>query len=496
MSYHDQIDAVLAGNPDARAIEYRGHWNTRRDLALAARQLNDELGTRRLGQGARVGLIARNRPGLAMAYIAILAGRRCGVMIYPSQSNQRIADEVRGLRLAALVGDAQDWTPALIAACRESGTLGLVARQDAGQLLAVVPELAQVGAANLPPDPAVALELLSSGTTGAPKRVKIRIDTVEQSVRDAAAVYATGVQGVTPPPAILFQPLGNVAGFSFLTPVFAQGAPIVLMDKFDLDELLELIRRYRPARTSLPPAALRMILDRGVHKDDLSSLNMIGVGAAMLDPALQDEFEDTYGIPLLVAYGATEFGGVVANWTLDAYRKLGRGKRGSVGYPRPGVAFRIVDAQTGAALPAGAIGVVEAMVDRVGPDWIHTTDLGSLDADGYIYLHGRADGAINRGGFKVLPEEVAKVLRAHPKVGDAIVIGLPDRRLGQVPIAAVEPREGAGPLTEDELEAYARQQLITYQVPARFCIFESLPRNQSMKVSLPDVLNRIESLAD
>lgn len=493
MSFYDQIDAILASDPDANAIEFRGRWSTRRDLALAARLLKAELTARGLRPGTRVGLISRNRPGLAVAYIAILASRCCGVMIYPAQSSQRIAEEVRSLQLALLVGDEQDWTPELIEACRESGVLGLIARQDAQQPIAIVPELVPIQVRHADADPDVVVELLSSGTTGVPKRVKIRVNTVESSVQDAAAVYATGVKGVTPPPAIMFQPLGNVAGFSFLTPVFSQGAPIVLMEKFNLDELIDLIRRYRPARTSLPPASLRMILDRGVHKDDLASLNMIGVGAAMLDPALHDEFEDTYGIPLLVAYGATEFGGVVANWALDSYRKLGRSKRGSVGYPRPGVAFRIVDAQTGATLPARTIGVVEAKVDRVGPDWIHTTDLGSIDEDGYIYLHGRADGAINRGGFKVLPEEVSKVLRQHPKVADAIVLGLADRRLGQVPIAAVELREGAGPLSEDELEAYARQHLVTYQVPARFCIVERLPRNQSMKVSIPEVMKLIDA---
>jgi long-chain acyl-CoA synthetase len=136
--------------------------------------------------------------------------------------------------------------------------------------------------------------------------------------------------------------------------------------------------------------------------------------------------------------------------------------------------------------------VLEACVQRVSDDWIRTTDLASLDADGFLYLHGRADSAINRGGFKVLPEEVAHVLRQHAKVADAAVIGLADARLGQVPVAAVEPRQGTDAPTEDELEAYARSKLIAYQVPVRFLVLDTLPRNTSMKVSLPELRKMFE----
>ena len=193
-------------------------------------------------------------------------------------------------------------------------------------------------------------------------------------------------------------------------------------------------------------------------------------------------------IPLLVGFGATEFGGVVANWTLDMHRQHGAAKRGSVGLPRPGVAFRVVDADSGTELPRGTIGILEAKVDRIGPDWIRTTDLASIDTDGFLYLKGRADGAINRGGFKVIPESVAAVMRQHPKVGDAIVVGVPDKRLGAIPVAVVEPREGVTDLGSAELEAFARQQLLAYQVPARFLVLDRLPRNASMKASIPDIM--------
>jgi acyl-CoA synthetase (AMP-forming)/AMP-acid ligase II len=236
---------------------------------------------------------------------------------------------------------------------------------------------------------------------------------------------------------------------------------------------------------------LRTLLDENIPKEDLGSFASIGVGAAALDPQLQDQFEQLYGIPLLAGYGATEFCGVVANWTPDLHRQFSKIKRGSVGRPRPDVSLRVVD-PSGCELPPGSIGVLEACVQRVSGEWIRTTDLAAVDDDGFLYLHGRADSAINRGGFKVLPEEVARVLRQHAKVADAAVIGIADSRLGQVPVAAVEPREGTDTPTEEELEAYARSKLTAYQVPVRFLVLDALPRNASMKVSLPALRKLLE----
>jgi acyl-CoA synthetase (AMP-forming)/AMP-acid ligase II len=183
---------------------------------------------------------------------------------------------------------------------------------------------------------------------------------------------------------------------------------------------------------------------------------------------------------------------VIVNWSADQYKTFGKAKRGSVGLPRPGIELRIVDEADGHVLPAGQTGIIEAKVARVGPDWIHTTDLGSLDADGFLYIHGRADQAINRGGFKVLPETVAAALREHPAIADVAVLGLPDARLGEVPVAALETKGGPAP-TDAELEAFARARLVAYQVPARYFVFDALPRTESMKVNLPDLRRLIDA---
>ena len=143
--------------------------------------------------------------------------------------------------------------------------------------------------------------------------------------------------------------------------------------------------------------------------------------------------------------------------------------------------MRIVSPETGAVLPTGETGLVEALVPRVTDDWVRTNDLAYMDEDGFLFLQGRADDAIIRGGFKVIPEEVAEVLRTHPKVGDAALVGIPDERLGMVPAAAVEKRVGQAEPTPDELDAFLRSRLPAYKIPVRYAIVPEIPRTPSMK---------------
>jgi acyl-coenzyme A synthetase/AMP-(fatty) acid ligase len=110
-----------------------------------------------------------------------------------------------------------------------------------------------------------------------------------------------------------------------------------------------------------------------------------------------------------------------------------------------------------------------------------------VDDDGFVFITGRSDNAINRGGYKVAPETVADALRRHPAVLDAGVVGLPDDRLGEVPVAAVELRAGLSAPSPDELRDFARRHLLAYQVPARIVVTDALPRNASLKIVGPAV---------
>ena len=491
MGYIEAIQETWIREPDAGAIEFEGRWFPWQGFSIAARQLEAIFESAGIERTMSIGLVARNRPGAIVAFSALLANARCVVMIYSAQTPSGIAADIRRLKLAVVIADPGDWTPEAIAAARDAGSICISARSDPQNPVSIVDGFSSLGEGPFRrADESVTMELLTSGTTGAPKRVPLSVMTFESAVADVATIYGSGE--VRPRTGIVFHPLSNIAGVTFLIPMMLQGQPICLIEKFRLPDWLDAVKRHKPNRTSLPPSVLRTILDEKVPREALASFAAIGVGAAALDPLLQQRFEDEYGIPLLISYGATEFCGVIANWTPDIYRKMGPLKRGSVGLPRPGVSLRVVHPDDGRALERGEIGVLEADVVRMGKGWIRTTDLASIDEDGFLYLHGRADGAINRGGFKVLPETIASALRQHPDVLDAAAVGITDARLGEIPVAAVQLRSGSD-ADEAGLIAFARGRLLAYQVPVSVRVLNEMPRNASMKIDLAAVKHLFEA---
>ncbi|HEY8524953.1 MAG TPA: hypothetical protein VIL48_08330 [Acidimicrobiales bacterium] len=146
----------------------------------------------------------------------------------------------------------------------------------------------------------------------------------------------------------------------------------------------------------------------------------------------------------------------------------------------------MVDPETGEPLGTDREGLLEVKAAQLGDGtgWTRTTDLARIDADGFVWILGRADQAIIRGGFKVLPDTVRAALERDPRVRGAAVVGRPDARLGAVPVAAVELRPGARATPEDLLDAVSGS-LARYEVPAELRIVDALPRTPSGKVDLP-----------
>lgn len=284
----------------------------------------------------------------------------------------------------------------------------------------------------------------------------------------------------------MYWPFGSIGICQLLAGPYV-GRRVVLLEKFTVDEWVRAVKTYAIRRTGVQPAILRMLLDAGVAKTDLASLEYLPGGSGPLAPRLREEFESRYGIPLLWAYGATEFAGSVCAWTPELYRRYRDTRPASSGRPLPGVQVRIVDADTGAVLPIGKRGLLEARVQVIGPEWIRTTDLASVDADGFVTIHGRADGAINRGGFKILPETVRAVLMSHPAVRDACVVGISDARL--------EPGSGGRSRTAaqwrhpsaEELMTLVRETLPSHHMPVAIVVVEQLPRNAALKVRPAEV---------
>ncbi len=199
-----------------------------------------------------------------------------------------------------------------------------------------------------------------------------------------------------------------------------------------------------PRAVSLVPAALRMVLHSDLTREDLASIRAVTSGTAPLSAEDADAFTAKFGIPVLTSYAATEFGGGVAGWTLADYQQYWRAKRGSVGKASLGAQLRVVD-DDGTPLGPDQAGLLEVKPGQLGPsaDWMRTTDMARIDADGFLWILGRADQAIIRGGFKVMPDDVRAALEGHPAVRGAAVVGRPDNRLGETPVAMVELRDAA-----------------------------------------------------
>ena len=465
---------------DAPAIMFDDitiRWGEIRAFAKQFEAMLNEIGIDSL---QTVGVLARNRPGQAAAIMSAIASGRSISIIYTMQSPEGITRDIEKLKLPLVIGSAEDWSPQVIEAAQQTGSAGLqfVSRKELG--FEVVPGLGAANTALLRTSPQpLSLALLSSGTTGLPKRIEFPGTVLDRMLQ----TMTIGVEPV-PEPEITFFPLSGFGGMTpFLASIMRSGS-VCLLERFSLDIWLKAIETLRPTRIVMLPAIMREVLDKQIAKDCFRSVQIVWGGSAPLDPETQDSFEELYGIPVIWAYGATEFAGTAASWTAALREEFGKTKRGSVGRPYLGVTVRIVDPDTGAEKPRGEEGLLEAKVPAFGEKWIRTTDIAVMDEDDFIFLKGRADQAINRGGFKVLPETITDALLAHPAVKDAMAGGIDDRRLGQVPVAAVELATGNEHVTEEELLAFLRTKLVSYAIPTAIYIVPSLPRTGNMKAHL------------
>ncbi|HET6949738.1 MAG TPA: AMP-binding protein [Acidimicrobiales bacterium] len=474
-----RIADVLAIDPSANAVEFGGSWCTWGQLAGTASQvaaLVDRPGT-------EIGVVLRNRPASIGLLLGILQAGGCVVTINPGRGRDRTREDIAALDLPLVAGHPDDLAELLPAGARATS----VAIADVG-----APIVVAAGRDPAPRGgrPGIAVRMLTSGTTGPPKRIDLSYSTFErvlvgakhyESNRDTGRQLRRGV-------AIVNAPLAHVGGLFRVLQCVTDGRSFTLLERFTVEGWVDAVRRHRPATASLVPAALRMVLEADLDTDDLGSLRSVISGTAPLDPGDADAFFEKYGVPVLISYGATEFGGGVAGWNIADHRAFWSTKRGSVGRAHAGCELRIVDPGTGAPVGAGTDGVLEVKASQLaGQGWVRTTDLARIDDDGFLWILGRADQAIVRGGFKIIPDDVRVALERHPSVRGAAVVARDDRRLGAVPVAAVELWPGADPAGADELAEFISPHLARYEVPAEIRLVDELPRTDSGKVDLSAV---------
>jgi len=475
VGFSEHLASLLAQKGDARAIQYDGGWLTWQDAGRIAAGIDAALMAAGLGAGATVGLVMRDRPWTVAGFYALLATRR-GTLMFAGRTPDRVlGEDVASLRPAALIADSEDWRRAfLVEKARAAGAVGIELTHDTAEPLRLVQGLERPDAGphhRLPLNTAVTM--LTSGTTGPAKRIPVSYAELDQRLARARASSGVAINAL---------PLHNMGGIFGLVDAVVRSRPVSIMERFDVWRWAELIREHKPRQTGSPPAVLRMVLEAAIPPEYFASVRSHVTASAPLDPQVAREFEARYGVPCFQSWGATEMKGSATGWSSEDRKRFKDGKLGSCGRALPGTKLRIVDPETSAPCPVGADGRIEVWrADFPGDDhWMTTSDLGHLDQDGFLWVKGRLDDVIIRGGLKVEPKDVEDALQAHPCVVEAVVVGLPDERLGEVPAGVVVTNGEL--IVEEQLIAWVRERLPAYKVPVRLVQVDTIPRNAMMKV--------------
>jgi acyl-CoA synthetase (AMP-forming)/AMP-acid ligase II len=471
-----RIDHVLGLLPNRPTLEYDRQWLSWGQLNEPAERIRSLIAARR----PQIGILLRNRPAHVGALLGVL---RCGatvVVINPGRGDERLKADVDQLALPMIIGE-----PADLAMLGEPPLTTMVSVSDLGDEPKVI--AARHDRAHYEERPGVAVRMLTSGTTGPPKRVDLTYDMLAHSAMGPESDRAPAPTELRRGVAIINSPLVHIGGVFRILQCVSEARPFVLLERFDLDRWAEAVRTHRPRAVSLVPTALRMVLHSDLPREDLASVRAVTSGTAPLSPEDSDAFTEKYGIPVLTSYAATEFGGGVASWTLADHQKYWQAKRGSVGRANTGAQLRVIG-EDGGQLGSDQAGLLEVKPAQLGPsaDWLRTTDIARIDADHFLWIIGRADQAIIRGGFKVMPDDVRSALELHPDVADAAVVGRSDERLGETPVAMVELRV-PGSADAAGLIDYLRTRLARYEIPAQIAIVAELPRTLSGKPDLSAV---------
>jgi long-chain acyl-CoA synthetase len=352
----------------------------------------------------------------------------------------------------------------------------------------------------------------TSGTTGSPKGAAL---THRALVGQAAAAAAWPTR-LHRDEAVIALPVAHIMGFAVLIGLAVAGIPTYLLPRFHPVRVLDAIEQRRATMFVGVPAMYRMLDEAGAPERDLTSVRVWASGADAMPPELAERFKRmgaTITVPLLGAvgqatfaegYGMVEVGGGVAAKVSPPFLGVGSGPFGeALGFALPGYEMRVVD-EEGAEVRGGDVGELQVRGPGVlkaywgdedattavltDDGWLRTGDLARKGPLGMLVFEGRSKHVIKHGGYSVYALEVEHALEQHPDVLEAVVVGMPDDRLGEVPVAAVRLRPGVTLATAD-LESWAKDQMADYKAPKRFVAVDDLPRTGTSKVQKAAVLD-------
>ncbi|WP_240950044.1 FadD3 family acyl-CoA ligase [Novosphingobium sp. ERN07] len=340
--------------------------------------------------------------------------------------------------------------------------------------------------------------IFTSGTTGRPKGALTAHCQATQIFGDWAVRVdlRPGDRYLIVNP--FFHTFGYKAGWSAC---LVRGATIVPMATFDVGAMVRQIEENRITFIPGPPTIYQSLLQElaGDKPRDFSSLRVAVTGAAPVPPVLVERMRAELGMSNIVnGYGMTECGCIAMTRQGDDAETIAN----TCGYPLPGTQVRCVG-EDGQDMPTGEAGELwvrghgvmrgylddpAATAEAIDADgWLHTGDIGTIDAKGYLKITDRKKDMFICGGFNVYPAEIEAILAKHPAIAQATVIGVPDERMGELGKAFVVLRAGAEAPGEADLIAWSRDNMANYKVPRTFAILPELPKNAAGKVLKTDL---------
>ncbi|MFO1398702.1 MAG: AMP-binding protein [Burkholderiales bacterium] len=375
--------------------------------------------------------------------------------------------------------------------------------------LAGAPSLATWAGAQPATKPDVAVDLddvvmlaATGGTTGVPKGVMNTHRSVQTFIANymMAITYPAGVTPVN----LAAAPMTHTAGV-LSVPCSARGGTVVVLTKPDPAALLGAIAKHRVTEFFLPPTVIYRLLEMpGIEKADFSSLAYFMYGAAPMSVEKLKRAIEVFGPVMTGGYGQTEAPASISYLRPDEHFVGGRlapdARLASVGRPNPLVRVEILD-EAGTCLPQGETGEIcvrgdlvmkgyykapEKTAETIVDGWLHTGDVGHLDAEGYLHITDRRKDMIISGGFNVYPSEVEQVIWSHPAVQDCAVIGVPDAQWGEAVKAVVELKPGAN-VDGPALIALCKERLGSVKAPKSVDFLAALPRSSVGKVLKKDL---------
>lgn len=352
---------------------------------------------------------------------------------------------------------------------------------------------------DLPKPTDIALVLHTSGTTSRPKRVPLSHQNILASCTNVSQTYGLTANDVS----LCVMPLFHIHGIvASMLATFATGGKVVVVPRFNPLSFWTTVREHGVTWYSAVPTIHKLLLSR--NKDarpaGAEQLRFVRSCSAPLSPAMMEELETRFGVPVLEAYGMTEAAHQMASNPLAPAKR----KPGSVGRPT-GLEIAILN-EEGDELPAGSQGEVsikgvnvfsgyeqnpEANATSFTRGWFRTGDQGFLDADGYLTLVGRIKELIVRGGEKISPIEIDEALASHPAVSEAVCFSMPDKIYGEEVAAAVVLSSEE---TEKALIAHCKSLLADYKCPKVIHIVEAIPRTATGKIQRRNVAAEMAKL--